>query len=379
MSKWIPAITNAGSDELNGLLSCQTLAFVDARGCAGKVPEVALAAQSGFDGWTQGADITGVERGTRKVTVKLRFSAAETAYTLHRIGVWVRVGDGQPVMVSIYQHNGNGIDIPSKEENPNFSFVYYAGLAIQNGQLVTLTIEPTAEQAARDDAAASAVRAAASAAAAENAQITSEAARDTAVTSAESAKRDCEETQKVQAALHSRRRVIIGTAADVERLMPGDTLIITDDSSVTHTTDYQDLLLEAQKAAAGEANALEEIAVLSTVNATNLRRTADGLLWTTDTIADFRAKLTAFAGAAVAAGYVDADGRCIATWAQAQGWLLTETLLTPLDAEAEDYPWRRAEPKTEYDAIKERLASIEAQLKQASDRTNTLITGGNLT
>lgn len=379
MSKWVPAITDVGNDALNGLLSCQTLAFADARGCAGTVPEVALAAQNDLDGWTQGADITEVERGAGKVTAKLRFSAAEAAYTLHRIGIWVRVGDGQPVMVSIYQHDGSGVDIPSKAENPTFSFVYYAGLAIKNGQLVTLTVEPTAEQAARDDAAASAVRAAGSAAEAESAKVISEDARDKAAASEESARRDCEEVRRIQGALHLRRRVVFGTATDVEKLLPGDTLIITDESSLEHTTDYYDLLLEAQKSAAGVENTLEAMAVLSVVNTTNLRRTADGLLWTTDTIAEFRSKLTAFAVAAVAAGYVDADGNCIATWAQAQHWMIAGQLLTPLDAEAVDYPWRKAQPKTELDAIKERLGSVEAQLGQAADRANTLINGGNLT
>ncbi len=229
--------------------------------------------------------------------------------------------------------------------------------------------------------------------AAETAKVAAETAKDEAQTAKNAAAKSAasiadseavaiaakEDIQTMQAALHNRRRILIGTAADVERLMPGDTLIITDDSSVAHTTDYQDLTLEAQKAAAGEVNTLDDIAVLSAVNATNLRRTADGLLWTTDTVADFRAKLTAFAGAAVSAGYVDANGRCIATWAQAQACLITGALLTPLDAEAEDYPWRKAAPKTEYDAIKERLGAIEAQLLQASDRTNTLINGGNLT
>ncbi len=50
MSNWVAVITNAGSYELNGLLSCQALAFVDARGCTGKVAEVALTAQSDLDG-----------------------------------------------------------------------------------------------------------------------------------------------------------------------------------------------------------------------------------------------------------------------------------------------------------------------------------------
>lgn len=170
--------------------------------------------------------------------------------------------------------------------------------------------------------------------------------------------------------------VRIGTATDAELLMPGDELIIVDDSSAVSVVDYQDLLLEAQKAAAETENTLETMAVLSVVNATNLRRTAEGLLWTTDTLADFRAKLTAFAAAAVTGGYVTEDGKCSATWAQAQAWLLGGGLLSPLDAEARDYPWRRAAPKTEYDAIKEELNAIKAMLGQASDQTSTLVTGG---
>ncbi len=376
MANWTAVITNDGDQELKGLLSCQTLSFVEARGCAGTVPEAALSAQSTLPGWTQKAVITEVKRGEDVVEVKLRFGAADTAYTMHRIGLWVKVGDGEPVMVSIYQHQGNGVDIPSKTENPNFSYVYYAGLTIKNGQVIALTIDPIAMKGLESDAAASAVKAASSAASAENAKDVSEDARDKAQASMEAAKTAEESTLAAQAALHLRRRVIVGTATDVERLMPGDELIIVDDSSTVHVTDYQDLLLEAQRASAGEENSLVALGVLSAVNATNLRRTADGLLWTTDTVADFCAKLTAFAGAAVAGGYVDAEGLCVATWAQAQAWLIDGALLSPLDAEVRDYPWRRAAPKTEYDAIKEQLVSIQAQLGEASGKVNTLITGG---
>lgn len=377
MANWTPVITNDGDKELNGLLACETLSFVEARGCTGKVPEAALTAQTSLPGWTHKATITEVKRNEEGVTVKLRFGAADTAYAMHRIGLWVKVGDGQPVMAAIYQHQADGgVAIPSKEENPNFSYVYYAGLAIKNGKLVALTIDPIAQQGLANDAAASAVAAAGSAAAAENAKLASVAAKEDAQESMAAAQEAEENVLGAQAALHTRRRVRIGTATDVELLMPGDELIIVDDSSVTHTTDYQDLLLEAQKAAAGTTNNLETMAVLSVVNATNLRRTADGLLWTTDTLANFREKLTAFAAAAVAGGYVTTDGQCIATWAQAQAWLLEGTLFSPIDAEAKDYTWRKAAPKTEYDAIKERLGSIEAQLGQGAGTINTLITGG---
>lgn len=183
-------------------------------------------------------------------------------------------------------------------------------------------------------------------------------------------------SERVQAALHLRRRVRFGTATDAEGNLPGDTLIIIDDSTVGHSIDYADLLLEAQKAAAGEENELEAMAVLSVVNTTNLRRTADGLLWTTDTLVDFRGALTAFAAAAVAAGYVDAAGMCVATWAQVQAWFLTGELLTPIDAEAMNYPWRKVSPKTEFDALKERMNSIEAQMGQAARRMYAMTTGG---
>lgn len=376
MANWTAVITNDGARELNGLFSCQTLAFADARGCAGSVPEAALTAQTALPGWTQKATITEVKRETDNVTVKLRFGAADTAYTMKRIGVWAKVGTGDAVMVAIHQHTGNGIDIPAKTENPNFSYVYYAGLTVQNGKVIALTIDPTAMEGLESDAAASAVAAAGSAAAAENAKLASVAAKEAAQEAMEAAQAAEESTLGAQAALHLRRRVRIGTATDVELMMPGDELIIVDDSSITHTTDYQDLLLEAQKAAAEEENELETMAVLSVVNATNLRRTADGLLWTTDTLANFREKLTAFAAAAVAAGYVTTDGQCIATWAQAQAWLIEGALLSPLDAEAKDYTWRKAAPKTEYDAIKEDVASIKAQLGQATGTVNNLITGG---
>lgn len=376
MANWTAVITNDGARELNGLLSCKTLAFAGARGCTGKVPEAALTAQEDLPGWTQTATITEVKRDEDSVTVKLRFGAADTAYTMHRIGLWAKVGTGDAVMAVIYQHKGNGIDVPSKTENPNFSYVYYAGLAIKSGQLVSLTIDPVATEGLESDAAASAVAAAASATAAENSKMASQDAEESALASKEAAKAAEKNTLEAQATLFNRRRVLIGTATDVELLMPGDELIIVDDSSITHTTDYQDLLLEAQKAAAEEENELETMAVLSVVNATNLRRTVDGLLWTTDTLANFREKLTAFAAAAVAGGYVTTDGQCIATWAQAQAWLIEGVLLSPLDAEAKDYTWRKAVPKTEYDAIKERLGSIEAQLGQGAGTINTLITGG---
>lgn len=234
-----------------------------------------------------------------------------------------------------------------------------------------------AAEAARDEALALATQTSQSETAVTGAVSGSAANAELAAAAAGQAQTILMAAQGVQSAIHFRRYIRAGTASDAELLLPGDELVISDDSSLEHVTDFQDLIWAAQAAAAGQENDLADLAVLSVVNATNWRRDAEGALWTTDTLEDFCARLTAFAAAAVAAGYVTAEGACVATWAQAQAWFIAEELLTPLDAEAKDYTWRKAAPKTEFDALKERMASIEAQLGQAADLMNTLIEGGD--
>ncbi len=179
------------------------------------------------------------------------------------------------------------------------------------------------------------------------------------------------------AALHMRDRVYVGPASMAADMLPGDILIINDGGAVVGGANYRDLLEEARKAAAGSANTLEAMAVLSVVNATNWRQDSAGALWTTDTLAVFRAKLTAFAGAAVAGGYQDPEtGRCTATWAQVQAWFITGTLKTPLQADAEGYPWRTEPPKTKVDGLSERMDAVEQMLDQTAGIFTALAHGG---
>lgn len=182
--------------------------------------------------------------------------------------------------------------------------------------------------------------------------------------------------QKVQAGLHLRQHVFVGPASAAEGLRPGDVLVVTDGQPITGGVGSLDLLREAQKAAAGAENALDTMAVLSVINATNWRRDADGLLWTTDTVPVFRTQLTAFAAAAVAAGYVDEGGAITATWAQAQAWFLEKVLITPLEAEDRDYPWRTAPPKSRLDDALEEIAAIKGQLQSAAGVLMAIAGGG---
>lgn len=262
MSNWTAVITNDGAKELNGLLDCKTLAFTDARGCAGKVMEAALTAQVALDGWTQKATITEVKRGDSEVTVKLRFGAADTAYTLHRIGIWVKVGSGEPVMVAIHQHQGFGIAVPSKAESPNFSYVYYAGMAIQNGKLVSLTIDPLATQGLESDAEKAAVSAAASAASAENAQAGAEAAKTGAETAQAAAQGYAQQVQEGLAVVAGTKKAdLIGDASLMYQLEPGQRLIITTGEAVVGITDaelealaaYVDSLVDGEDETGGDA------------------------------------------------------------------------------------------------------------------------------
>lgn len=227
-----------------------------------------------------------------------------------------------------------------------------------------------AAQKARDEAAGFAEQTAQSEAAVSGAVAGAQGSAKAALAAAK-------EATTSLAALHMRDRVYIGPAAMAADMLPGDILIINDGGGVVGGANYRDLLEEARKASTGSANTLETMAVLSVVNATNWRQDSAGALWTTDTLVVFRAKLTAFAAAAIAGGYQDPEtGRCTATWAQVQTWIITGTLQTPLQADAEGYPWRTEPPKTQLDGLSERMDAVEQMLDQTAGIFTALAHGG---
>lgn len=166
-----------------------------------------------------------------------------------------------------------------------------------------------------------------------------------------------------------------GPASMMETLPLHGRLLITDPDSVANFVSYQDLIWEAQKAAFSKENDFVGMATLSAVTATNWRRDAAGTQWSEDTLAEFRAKLIAFARAAVEAEYINSSEQCVATWAQAQAWFITGELLGPLDAEGQDYPWRTASATGTMNTLLARVSAIEAMLRESTRKINTLIGG----
>lgn len=166
-----------------------------------------------------------------------------------------------------------------------------------------------------------------------------------------------------------------GPASMMDTLPLHGRLLITDPDSAANWVSYLDLLLEAQKAAASKANSLEAKTSLDTVTDTNWRRDADGALWTADTLVEFRTKLTSFAAAAVVAGYVNSAEELVATWAQVQVWFVSGELLTPLEAENQDYPWKSVSAGGTMNALLARVSAVEAMLKESTNTINALIGG----
>ena len=168
-----------------------------------------------------------------------------------------------------------------------------------------------------------------------------------------------------------------GPASMMETLPLHGRLLITDPDSAANYVSYQDLIWEAQKAAASQENSLENMATLSAVTDTNWRRDSTGEKWSEATLAEFRSKLIAFAQAAVTAEYVNPSGQCVATWAQAQAWFITGELMAPLDAEGQDYPWRAASATGTINTLLARVSAIEMILRDSTRKLNNLIEGGN--
>lgn len=179
-------------------------------------------------------------------------------------------------------------------------------------------------------------------------------------------------SETVQAALALTACLKAGPEEDAEELAEDRWLLVTDDAPVT----WEALVAEAEKARQGLENDLTAMAVLSAVNGTNWRRDTEGAHWTTDTLDDFTQKLITFCGTAVEAGYA-VDGRIVVTWSQVQHWLLTEEMVTPLDAEAMTWPWTpvREEAATWRTEVMERLGDLEAQFYSFAERVMAAVEG----
>ena len=131
MANWTGVITNTGSNILNEWVNEKKLTFDRAAAGQGTVSAVALLAQTNLVNQKQEASLIHGEKTSEGIRLKIRITAHETGYILNQYGIWASVDGEESGMIALFQ-NDKGIDIPSKEETPDFSYTFYALITISN-------------------------------------------------------------------------------------------------------------------------------------------------------------------------------------------------------------------------------------------------------
>ena len=143
MAKWTGVITNAGNTLLNSLVGEKTLHLQSVEAGSGTVETAALMAQTALAEIKQTARILAAEEVEGGVRLKIRITDPPAGYTLNQIGVVAYVDEKKPILLALYQ-NDAGVEIPAKEESPDFVFTFYAMVMISNTCTWTVNIDASA-------------------------------------------------------------------------------------------------------------------------------------------------------------------------------------------------------------------------------------------
>lgn len=134
------AVTTVGEGMLNDLLSGRRLTVLSAYGGTGETAPDDLPALTDVAGERHRLELLDVENGLEGKTVKVQVSneGVTEGYTIHQIGVFASVDDGEEQLLCVYQdrdqrNRKGGIEVPAQADCPTFLLEFYGFLKITNG------------------------------------------------------------------------------------------------------------------------------------------------------------------------------------------------------------------------------------------------------
>ena len=143
MGKWTGVVTNGGSALLSSWIAGTTLNFTGATSGTGTVAAAALLAQTALVNQKQTSSVTGYEKVTNGVKIRIQIAAPQAGYTLNQFGVWAKLGSGTSTLLALFQ-NEEGVPIPSYADSPDFVYTFYGIVAMDNTGTFTVTIDTSA-------------------------------------------------------------------------------------------------------------------------------------------------------------------------------------------------------------------------------------------
>lgn len=143
MGKWTGVVTNGGSTLLSNWISGTLLNFTGSTAGTGTVAAAALLAQTALVSQKQTASVTGYEKVTKGIKLRIQITAPQTGYTLNQFGVWAKLDNGASTLLALFQ-NTEGVPIPSYADSPDFVYTFYGIVTMDNTGSFTVTIDTSA-------------------------------------------------------------------------------------------------------------------------------------------------------------------------------------------------------------------------------------------
>jgi len=137
---WTSTITNAGRALLEQWITGTALNISSAK--AGTGTAASLAPMTALTDEKQTMSIISVESTDDGIKLKLQITAPQTGYTLNQIGIFAQL-TGSPVLLAVFQ-NASGISVPSAASQPDFSYTFFALIAVSNTGTLTVNIDTSA-------------------------------------------------------------------------------------------------------------------------------------------------------------------------------------------------------------------------------------------
>lgn len=138
--KWIGVVTNAGNELLTAWVDGKVLQITSADAGSGTVEDVALLAQQAVSSPQLGAGLVGRRKIQNGIQLRIQVAPQEESYSLHQLGVWARIENGEKTLLALYQ-NREGVPVPSKIESPDFAYTFYGAVVLDNTGKFEVTLD----------------------------------------------------------------------------------------------------------------------------------------------------------------------------------------------------------------------------------------------
>lgn len=161
--------------------------------------------------------------------------------------------------------------------------------------------------------------------------------------------------------------ILVGPAEMVEQLPPGGLLLITDDGDIAdYNLTLQDLLLEGDKAHAGESDALDTMLTVGRVHNLNLRKDESGSYYAEEDLPTLAQAIREMCAAAQEGGVYVTDGATALSWWQMQYYIVYAALVSHQEALAKNWLWART-AQSALAALEARVSNLEGTVGDVNE------------